>query len=63
MPHADEYINLSKTAAHDLAERRNMIFWLVSVDGERRLGDPPDQREDRVCIELVKGKVAAARVC
>lgn len=60
---ADMFVNLPKHKAQDLAEKFNMIFRLVSVDGEIFLGYPPadeEPRTDRVCIELKKGIVAQA---
>ncbi len=61
--HAQSFVGMSKKEAQDLAEKSNMIFRLVSVDGENRLGYPKDEtREDRVCVELAKGKVVKAEI-
>ncbi len=48
----DHFINLSKKAAQDAAEKHNFIFRLVSIDGKQFLGYPEDIRDDRVCVEI-----------
>lgn len=57
---AEEFIGLGKKGAQDKAERLNLIFHLVSVDGEKRFGYPEDKRDDRICVELEKNKVIKA---
>jgi hypothetical protein len=59
---AEDFNDLSKKSAQDLAEKRNLIFRLVSVDGEKKLGYPEDNRTDRICVELEKGKVTKASI-
>lgn len=56
------YIGLGKKAGQNLAEKANMLFHMVSVDGEKVLGYPENQepREDRICVEIVKGQIAKA---
>lgn len=54
------FIGLGKRPAQNLCESRNLIFHLVSVDGEEFLGYPKDQRTDRVCCEIVDDKVSSA---
>jgi hypothetical protein len=56
----ETFLNLSKKAAQDVAEKSNLIFRLVSIDGKRFLGYPEDVRDDRVCIELENNKVTKA---
>lgn len=56
------FVGKSKRQAHDLAEFNHLIFRLVSVDGQSYLGYPEDQREDRICVELINGVVAKASV-
>lgn len=57
-----DFIGLTKKSAQNLAEAQNLIFRLVSVDGEPFLGWPEDILDDRICVEIVDGKVARARV-
>lgn len=59
---ADTFIGKSKKEAQDIAEKANLIFRLVSVDGNNRLGWPEDKREDRICVELNAGKVIKAEI-
>lgn len=56
------FIGLSKKNAQDLAENNNLIFRLVSLNGELYLGYPDenDKRSDRICVEIDKGKVTKA---
>jgi len=62
MVNASDFIGLSKKKAQDVCEARSLIFRLVSVDGEHFLGYPEDVRDDRVCVEIKKEKVVAAKV-
>lgn len=59
---ATNFMGLGKKDAQNLADVNNLIFRLVSVDGEKKLGYPDDERTDRVCVELVSGKVASAKI-
>jgi hypothetical protein len=56
----EDFIGLSKTASQDLAERKNLIFRLISIDGRLFFSYPEDERGDRICIELENGRVAKA---
>ena len=56
----EDFIGLGKKSAQNLAENNNLIFRLISVDGENYLGYPEDNREDRVCVELISNKVVKA---
>lgn len=56
------FIGMEKRAAQNKAERENMIFRLVSVDGEKYLGAPEDQRIDRICCELIGNRIFDAYV-
>lgn len=62
MSASSEFIGQTKKGAQNLAESKNLIFRLVSVDGEAFLGYPEDIREDRVCVEIVHGKVTRALI-
>lgn len=57
---SNTYIGLSKKSAQNLAEASNLVFRLVSVDGETYLGYPDDVSLERVCVEIVDGKVSFA---
>lgn len=56
----NDFIGLSKRAAQNLAEKRNLIFRLCRVDGEKMLSHPTDYMKDRVSIEIDGGKVTKA---
>ncbi len=62
MSGAADFIGLSKKGAQNLAEAKNMIFRLVSVDGEPMLGWPADSVADRVSCVVVQSKVVEARL-
>lgn len=55
-------MGLSRKSAQNLADVKDMIFRLISVDGEPYLSYPEDIREDRVCVEITDGKVSRALV-
>lgn len=57
---ADIYLGLTKKSAQNLAEAQNVIFRLISIDGEDYFGYPEDSRDDRICIEINEGKVTKA---
>ena len=62
---ANEFVGMEKRAAQNLAERKNMIFRLVSADGETMLGWPPegeDKRDDRVCCIVQDSCVVQAEI-
>ena len=59
----NKFMNLPKKDAQNLAERQNLIFRLISVDGEPFLPYPEDKRDDRICVEIEKNKVAKVTVC
>lgn len=62
MASGNDFLGMTKKAAQNAAEAKNMIFRLVSVDGEKYLGYPDDRRSDRVCVEVTDGKVTSAVV-
>jgi hypothetical protein len=62
MATANDFIGLSKKGAQNLAEARNLIFRLVSIDGENMLGWPDDTFKDRVCCVIASGKVTEAEL-
>lgn len=55
-----EFIGLEKRQSQNLAEKKNLIYRLVSVDGEKFLGYPEDTREDRICCEVERNLVVKA---
>jgi hypothetical protein len=57
-----DFVGLSKVGAQNKAEAKNLVFRLVSVNGETYLGYPEDSRDDRVCVEIVNGKVVKAEI-
>lgn len=59
---ASQFLNLSKVAAQNLAEAKNMIFRLISINGEPYFSYPEDAREDRVCVEIKNGQVVKASI-
>lgn len=59
---SNEFIGMSKVGAQNRAESKNWVFRLVSVNGEVFLGYPEDTRDDRVCVEIVNGKVVKAEI-
>ena len=60
---AESFINLSKKDAQNLAEINNLIFRLLSVNGEPMLSYPQDKREDRICVEIENSRVTKAFIC
>jgi hypothetical protein len=54
----DEFLGLTKKAAQDKAEAKNLVFRLIRVGSEPYFPYPTDQRNDRVCIEIDDGKVS-----
>lgn len=59
---ADQFLGMSKKRCQDFCEAKNMIFRLISVDGESFFSYPEDRRDDRVCVEIEKGKVVKALI-
>jgi hypothetical protein len=59
---ASEWIGLSKHKGQDLCEARNMIFRLLSVDGEAyfSMPDESEKRTDRVCVDIVDTRIVKA---
>jgi hypothetical protein len=62
MAKAEDYVGMTKKDAQNKAEADNLVFRLVSVDGETFLGLPEDVREDRVCVVIKNGKVEEATI-
>lgn len=54
----EDFLGLSKKGAQDLADNKNLIFRLIRVDDKNMFSYPADKRDDRVCIEIDKGKVS-----
>lgn len=59
----EQFIGLTKKRAQDLADKNNLIFWLVRIDGVDFLGEPKDIRDDRICVELNKCEIIKATIC
>jgi hypothetical protein len=57
---ATNFVGLSKKEAQDLADQLNLIFRLIRVDEKNTQNYPEDEREDRICIEIDKGKISKA---
>ena len=58
----EDFIGLTKKAAQDKAEAKNLVFRLVSIDGDKFFGYPEEGNFciERVCVEIEKGKVCKA---
>lgn len=60
---SEEFLGLTKKEAQNKAEARNLIFRLISIDGDKYFGYPEDgDRTDRVCVEITSGKVSKASI-
>lgn len=59
---ATQFIGLSKKGAQNLSEIKNLIFRLISVDGEPFFSMPEDSRTDRVCVVIENNKVVKATI-
>ena len=57
-----DFIGMTKKRAQDVAELKNLIFRLISIDGDPFLAYPEDERTDRVCVEIENGKVSKATI-
>lgn len=59
----NQFLGLSKKGAQNLAEAKNMIFQLSTVDGEVFFTPPETQeRTDRIYVDIEKGKVVKVLV-
>jgi hypothetical protein len=59
---ASEFIGHTKVGGQNLAEAKNWIFRLISKDGEAFMSYPDDVRTDRVCVEIVNGRIVRATI-
>jgi len=59
---AEDFIGLTKKSCQDKCEARNLIFRLLKKDGEEFFPPPEDKRTDRVCVEILAGKVVKADI-
>lgn len=62
---ADKFLGLTKKGSQDLAERNNLIFRLIRIDGDDFMPYPSEdddrsQIKDRICVEIDFGKVTKA---
>lgn len=62
MVKAEDFLNLDKKQAQDKCDRTNMLFRLISINGESYFSYPEDVRTDRVCIEITGNKVTKATI-
>jgi hypothetical protein len=60
MTDAKEFIGLSKFSGQFLAESKNMLFHLISVEGEPFFSYPDVKRDDRICVEIKNSKIVKA---
>jgi hypothetical protein len=58
----NDFIGLTKKGAQQLAEKNNLIFRIISVDGVAMFSYPTDVRTDRICIEMNRGEVIVAKL-
>lgn len=56
----NRYIGLGKRRAQNLAEADNLIFRLVSANGEVILGKPDNVQADRLCVVVENDQVKEA---
>ena len=56
----NRYIGLGKRRAQNLAEADNLVFRLVSSNGEVILGRPDDVQPDRLCVVIEGDQVKEA---
>lgn len=59
---AEEFLGLSKKSAQDKAEAKSLVFRLIRVDAEDFFSYPEEKRDDRVCVEIDKGKVTKVSI-
>jgi hypothetical protein len=59
---SSDFVGLSKTSAEDLADRLGIIYRLISVDGYPFFSYPEDKRDDRICVEIERGKIIKATI-
>jgi hypothetical protein len=55
-------VGMSKKEAQNFAEMNNLIFRLMTIDNEKYLESPVDQRDDRLCVDIEKGRVTRALI-
>jgi hypothetical protein len=58
----EQFIGLTKKGAQQKAEQLNLIFRLISVNGEPMFAYPTDTRTDRICVEINNGAVTMAKL-
>ncbi len=56
----NRYIGMGKRKAQNQAEADNLIFRLVSANGETILGNPDDVQTERICIIIENDQVKEA---
>ena len=62
---AEQFVGLSKHQVYGLSEKLGLIPQLVRIDERSFLEypEPENERNDRVYVEIDKGKVTQARIC
>lgn len=60
MINTNRYIGIGKRHAQNLAEHDNLVFRLVSANGETILGVPDNVQVDRLCVIIENDRVAKA---
>jgi hypothetical protein len=58
----EQFLGLTKKGAQQKAEQMNLIFRLISVNGEPMFSYPSDIRTDRICVEINNGAVTVAKL-
>lgn len=58
----EDFLKLTKVQAQNKAEGQNMIFRLISINGDPFFSYPTDVRTDRVCVEIQDGLVTVAKI-
>lgn len=58
---SEQFLDLSKKDAQNLAEKMNLIFRLIRIEDRYFFGYPKGEgRGDIVCVEIEKSKVVKA---
>jgi len=60
--YSKDFLGMTKKDSQGKAERYNFIYRLIRVDDRNFLPYPDDTRDDRICIEIDKGRVTKASI-
>ncbi len=58
MTKEEEFLGLTKKGAQNLAEKKNLIFRLIEVNGESFFAEPTDKVTDRICVWITNSVVS-----